>query len=82
MEGEQIVLEDSRNATPLPQRVIPQPWEDLPSVISRVARKMGYERPEWVLRPEAFSHSVAPNTLPLLRRQADYQLLKRLLLLF
>ncbi len=73
--------EDALNAAPLPQRIVPQPWEDLPSVISRVARKMGYECPEWILRPEALSHRIAPNTLLLLRRRADYQLLKHLLLL-
>ncbi len=81
MEGEQIVPEDASNAAPLPRRVVPLPCEDLPSVISRVARKMGYERPEWLLRPEALSHRIAPNTLLLLRRRADYQLLKSLLLL-
>jgi hypothetical protein len=81
MEGAQVVKENVSNVAPLPRRVIPLPWEDLPSVISRVARKMGYERPEWILRPEVYSHHIAPNTLHLLRKRVDYLMLKRLLLL-
>ena len=67
MEGAQVVKENVSNVAPLPQRVIPLPWEDFPSVISRVARKMGYERPEWILRLKVYSHRIAPNAHHLLR---------------
>jgi hypothetical protein len=53
---------DTWNTPPLPQRAAPQPWEDIASVISRTARKMGYGDPKWVLQPELIPHkSIAPN---------------------
>src|SRR6266705_1838029 len=65
----------------LPQRSAPHPWEDVASLLSRVARKMGYEHPEWLLRPENAPHKISPANLPLLHGQHDYHLLERLLLL-
>lgn len=35
-----------RNLVPLPQRAAHRPWKDLAYVLSRTARRMGYERPE------------------------------------
>jgi hypothetical protein len=66
---------------PLPQRSAPRHWEDLTSVLSRTARKMGYEDPIWVLRPEIVPYTINPAKLPLLYHSADYLLLQRLLLL-
>lgn len=55
--------------------VSPRPWEDLASVISRVARNMRYEDPTWLLISQD-----APRLkmdVPVLRRQDDYRLLER-----
>jgi hypothetical protein len=64
----------------LPQRVKLLPWEDLGSFLSRTARKMGYEKPEWLLRLQGVPHKIIPDNLPLLCRQMDYLLLRQLLL--
>jgi TniQ len=66
---------------PLPQRSVPRHWEDLTSVLSHTARKMGYKDPTWVLRPESVSHTINPARLSLLYHSTDYLLLQRLLLL-
>jgi hypothetical protein len=66
---------------PLPLRVIPLPWEDLASLLCRAARKMGYERPHWILHPEHIAYRIDPAALPLLHRRTDYLFLQRLLLL-
>ena len=63
------------------QRAPLHPWEDLTSLISRTARRMGYEKPEWILHPEHASHSIAPKQLAYLRHLADYGLIEQLLLL-
>jgi TniQ len=68
-----------QNLSPLPQRVAPRPWEDLASLLSRTARKMGYEHPQWLLRPEQIAYKISASSLPLLRRRADYLMLGRLL---
>ncbi len=60
---------------PLPQRVVPQVWEDLASIISRTTRKMGYESSSWILRPESIPHRVDQAALSRLSRQADYDFL-------
>ena|SRR6266487_5102979 len=65
--------------SPLPRRRVPWPCEDLASLISRTAEAMGYASPGWILRPESVKHSIAPDEIPLLSGQADYQMLGRLL---
>ena len=64
---------------PLPRRVVPREWEDLASIISRVARKMEYESPSWILRPKNIPYRVERASLSRLSRQADYDFLSRLL---
>jgi hypothetical protein len=41
---------------------------------------MGYEKPHWLLKPEMSSHGIKQSELPILSRQADYDLLSQLLL--
>jgi TniQ len=67
---------------PLPRRCAPQQWESLASLLSRTARKMGYQYPRWLLRPEQLPLlTIDPASLPLLERPIDYRYLSRLLLL-
>jgi len=76
--------EDTRligELAPLPLRRVPQSCEDLASLLSRCSRKMGYEHPKWLLRPESASHKINVANLPLLHRAKDYFFLERLLLL-
>jgi hypothetical protein len=71
-----------RKLAPLPLRCVPQPWETLASLLSRTARKMGYEDPRWLLRPQQIPPlSIDPAFLPFLERPTDYRYLSRLLLL-
>src|SRR2546421_3208132 len=64
---------------PIPARVVLRPWEDLASYISRIAAEIGYRKPGWILQPEGIPSKVQPFNLCTLRREADYQLLERLL---
>src|SRR5438270_12066133 len=64
---------------PIPARVVLRPWEDLASYISRIAAEIGYRKPGWILQPEGIPSKVQPLNLCMLRREADYQLLERLL---
>jgi hypothetical protein len=68
-----------QDLVPLPQRAIPQPWEDLASVLSRAARKMGYPHPKWIIQAASIEHRIEPEALPLLSASADYQMLGKLL---
>ncbi len=43
---------DLAHVFPLPVRVLPEPWEDLASLLSRTAVQMGYKQVNWLLRPE------------------------------
>ena len=62
------------------EQMAPWPWEDLSSIIGRVARAMHYEHPDWVLISTDTPHrKVYSHDLPLLHRLADYQVLERLL---
>jgi hypothetical protein len=63
----------------LPVRVVPHPWEDLASFISRVATTMIYKNPSWILRPEDIPSTVQLFNLCLLSKEADYRFLERLL---
>lgn len=64
---------------PLPLRLLPLPWEDVASFISRNAERMGYEYPLWILRPEAIPYCIESEGLSILRKKRDYEFLKRLL---
>lgn len=67
---------------PLPLHPVPQPWETLASLLSRTARKMGYESPQWLLHSEQIpSHTIDPAFVPCLERHTDYRYFSRLLLL-
>lgn len=66
---------------PLPRRATPLPWEDLASVLSRTSRRMGYERPQWLLHQENIPHTVNQTTIAVLHRRADYLFLEHQLLL-
>ena len=71
----------ARPIPPLPRRATPYPWEDLSSLLSRVARKMGYPDLRWILRPQGSPYGINASDLPLLTKQRDFQLLQQLLLL-
>src|SRR5258708_5411345 len=66
---------------PIPARVVPHPWEDLASYISRLAAEMGYKNPGWLLHPQGIDSAVWPFNLCMLRRKADYQFFEQLLCL-
>jgi hypothetical protein len=63
----------------LPLRVGPLSWEDLPSLLSRVAEQMGYHSPTWITAPQEIPYAIRTLSLLLLNKQADYLLLGRLL---
>jgi hypothetical protein len=65
---------------PIPIRVRPLPWEDIASLLSRVAEQMGYTNPQWVLSPEQYEHMVSARSVLTLHRAVDYRFLARLLL--
>jgi len=75
------MMRDDHGDLPLPLRARPLPWEDLGSLLSRVARRMSYEHPSWLLRPESGLHSIRVADLPVLSLRADYEFLEHLLLL-
>ncbi len=78
-EQEQTRQRQILELLPLPRRAAPRLWEDLTSVLSRTARLMGYERPQWLLRPQAIQHKIDRDALPVLHRRLDSLLLSRLL---
>ena len=47
--NEKVVLSRDLKSLTAEHIIAPYPWESLSSVLTRVARKMGYRRPEWVL---------------------------------
>lgn len=62
------------------EQVAPRPWEDLSSILSRLARAMHYEHPDWVLiSPDTPHRKVYSREIPLLYRLADYRILERML---
>ena len=66
---------------PLPRRAVPYPWEDLYSLLCRVAQKMGYPDPRWILHPQGSSYRINASDLPLLSKQTDFLFLQQQLLL-
>ena len=70
-----------RLPSPLPRRAVPNPDEDLPSLLRRTAARMGYPDYRWLLRPEGKHWDIKDTDLPLLSAKHDYQILEHLLLL-
>src|SRR5260370_1635298 len=68
-----------QSTAPLPVRTIPNPWEDLPSLISRASANMGYQNPIWILSPQDIGHIIWTHRLLPLRSAQDYPLLALLL---
>lgn len=66
-------------AFPLPIRLALNPWEDLASLISRLAKEMGYTSIDWILNPEEVPHQVHTYSLLSMRAAADYQFFENLL---
>jgi TniQ len=65
---------------PLPRRTQPFPWEDLSSLLVRIAHQMGYEDPRWIVQPETHSPAIhKPTEIPMLSQQAHYTYLAQLL---
>ncbi len=75
------ILNDADLPSPLPQRVVPNPDEDLLSLLRRSAARMGYPDYRWLLRPEGKRWDIEDTDLPLLSAKHDYQILEHLLLL-
>jgi hypothetical protein len=62
------------------EQVAPRRWEDLSSIIGRVASAMHYKHPDWVLiSPDTPHRKVYSQEIPLLHRLADYWMLERML---
>ena len=75
------ILNDADTPSPLPQRVVPNPDEDLLSVLRRSASRMGYPDLRWLLRPEGNKWSIEDTEIPLLSAKKDYDVLEHLLIL-
>jgi hypothetical protein len=73
------MLHDLQQIKPIPLRVIPQPWENLPSLIMRTAERMGYTSPYWILRPQEAPYEIEPTYLIWLSNNTHYRILQRLL---
>ncbi len=69
------------NFPPIPIRIMPFPWEDIASLLSRIAEQIGYANPQWLLSPEVSQHTVRALGVSTLHRAADYRFLERLLMM-
>src|SRR5205807_10014301 len=73
------LVPDLARMFPLPARVVPEPWEDLASLLSRTAAEMGYKKVNWLLWPEDCTYSKLDPNVCFLREAAAYQYLGHLL---
>src|SRR5260221_7774476 len=73
------IVPDLAYVFPLPVRVVPEPWEDLASLLSRTAVQMGYKKVNWLLRPEDCAYSRLDRDVCFLLQDAAYQYLGHLL---
>jgi hypothetical protein len=62
--------------SPLPRRAVPNPDEDLLSLLRRTAARMGYPDYRWLLRPEGKGWDIKDTGLPILSGKYDYQILE------
>ncbi len=70
-------IEDNFPPLPIPVNLLP--WEDIASLISRVAEQMGYPYPKWILQPENPPHKIRVLAVSTLHKLEDYRFLERLL---
>jgi hypothetical protein len=70
-----------QRAVPLPRRAQPLPWEDMPSFLTRISHRMGYEDLHWIVHPQQLSSPLRLSALSALSRKVDYHFLEQLLLL-
>lgn len=68
-----------QSISPLPKHPPSLPWEDLASLLSRVADAMGYKRPRWLLFPHTIPHRIRLHNLLLLHEEQDRQMLQQVL---
>src|SRR6266699_6629884 len=73
------IVPDLAHVFPLPVRVLPEPWEDLASLLSRTSVQMGYKKVNWLLRPEDGAYSRLDRDVCFLLQHAAYQYLGHLL---
>ncbi len=73
------IVPDLAYVFPLPVRVVPEPWEDLASLLSRTAVQMGYKKVNWLLRPEDCAYNRIDPDVCFLLQDAAYQYLGHLL---
>jgi len=75
------IVNDADLPSPLPQRAVPSPDEDLFSLLRRSASRMGYPDFRWLLRPQENTWSIRDTEIPLLSAKNDYEVLEHLLML-
>ena len=78
-EKDMSIVPDLAHVFPLPVRVLPEPWEDLASLLSRTAVQMGYKQVNWLLRPEDDAYSRLDPNVCFLCEDAAYHYLEHLL---
>ena len=72
-------MPDLAHVFPLPVRAVPEPWEDLASLLSRTAEQMGYKYVQWLLRPEDGAYGRRDLDVCFLLQDKTYQYLGHLL---
>src|SRR5258708_3924285 len=73
------IVPDLAHVFPLPVRVVPEPWEDFASLLSRTAVQMGYKKVNWLLQPEDCAYSRLDPDVCFLLQDAAYRYLGHLL---
>jgi hypothetical protein len=81
--NEHLVLQRTVHIRPLANAMLPYAWESLPSLLARVAERMGYRRTEGIWQAAKRLYQDAPSSGQILRlRQLDvYRYLEQVLLL-
>jgi len=82
--NERLVLESELQIKTLGKALLPFSWENLPSLLARVADRMGYRRTEEIWHSPSGSmrrYRLSPSEILLLQRSDDYRFMEETLLL-